>query len=66
MPEMNGVALAGALQGQNPNCKVILISGNSDSIARGNLQGGTFDGFTLLPKPFSTSQLLHLIKSERG
>ncbi len=64
MPEMNGVALAGALQRQNPDCKVILISGNPDSKAHGNLQVSTIDGFTLLPKPFSTSQLLHLIKSE--
>jgi DNA-binding NtrC family response regulator len=52
MLEMNGVALAGALQAQNPNCKVILISGNPDWKARRTLQGGGREGFVLLPSHF--------------
>jgi CheY-like chemotaxis protein len=64
MPEMNGVTLARALQAQNPICKVILISGNPDWKARRTLQGGGLEGFVLLPKPFSPSQLVRLIKLE--
>lgn len=30
MPEMDGIALADAMREQNPNCKVILISGSAD------------------------------------
>lgn len=64
MPEMGGVALAEALQKQNPNTKVILISGNPYWKARGMSRGGELDGFTLLLKPFSLHRLLGLIRSE--
>ena len=64
MPGMDGIELAEALQEQNPNCKVILISGDPDWKARETLQGSGLEGFIFLPKPFSPSQLVRLIKSE--
>jgi DNA-binding NtrC family response regulator len=64
MPEMDGVVLARALRELNPNCKVILISGNPDWKARSTLRGGGLEGFIFLPKPFSPSLLVRLIRSE--
>jgi two-component system, response regulator YesN len=64
MPEMDGIALADALREQNPNCKVILISGNPEWGTRGDVLGDGLDRFTLLLKPFRYSQLLNLIKSD--
>ena len=64
MPGMDGIELAEALQEQNPNCKVVLISGNRDWKARKTLPGSGLEGFIFLPKPFSPSQLVRLIKSE--
>jgi YesN/AraC family two-component response regulator len=64
MPEMNGVALAEAVQERNPKCKIILISGDLNWKARRDLRGYGVDGFVFLPKPFSRIELLRLIKSE--
>jgi DNA-binding NtrC family response regulator len=66
MPEMDGTALAKALRELNPNCRVILISGNPNWKRHGDLNGGAIDGFTLLPKPFPVGELLRLIKSEES
>ncbi len=66
MPGMDGITLAKALRKRNPNCKVILISGNPHWRTREQMYGGGLDGFILLRKPFSPSQLLRLIKSEQG
>ncbi len=63
MPGMDGITLAETLRKQNPNCKIILISGNPDWKARGNSQSRLGD-FTLLLKPFSIKQLLCLIISK--
>ena len=63
MPGMDGITLAKALRTQTPDCEVILISGNPNLQARGTLQGGGLDGFVLLRKPFSPSQLVRLINS---
>jgi DNA-binding response OmpR family regulator len=60
MPGMDGIALAKAMRALNPNCKVILMSGNPGWRTRGD----GLDGFTLLPKPFPLSQLLSLIKPD--
>jgi DNA-binding NtrC family response regulator len=65
MPGMDGVALARAVRERNPNCNVILISGNPEW-TRGISHGDGVDGFTLLRKPFSLSQLLTLIESEES
>lgn len=64
MPGMDGIALATALRKQSPKSKVILMSGNPEWKARGNLRGSTLDGFTLLTKPFPLSRLLQLVESE--
>jgi CheY-like chemotaxis protein len=66
MPQIDGIALATALRRQSPDSKVILISGNPEWKTRGNLRNGTLDGFTLLSKPFSLSQLLRLIETEES
>jgi DNA-binding NtrC family response regulator len=64
MPEMDGIALAKALRERNPNCKVILISGNPKWKTRTNLEGAGSDGFVVLSKPFPLTKLLSLIESE--
>jgi len=64
MPGMDGITLAKALRTHNPNCKVILISGNPEWNTRGHFRADSLDDFVLLRKPFSPSQLLRLIKSE--
>ena len=66
MPEMDGITLAETLRTQNPNCKIILMSGNAGWKTRGHLQADGSDDFLLLRKPFSPSHLLRLIKSEHG
>jgi DNA-binding NtrC family response regulator len=64
MPEMDGIALAKALRERNPNCKVILISGNPKWKTRTHLESARSDGFVLLLKPFPLETLLRLIESE--
>lgn len=67
MPDMDGVGLAKALRELNPNCKVILMSGNPGWKSSGILQSDEFDGFDgfmLLPKPFPLDQLLTLVKCD--
>ena len=64
MPEMDGIALAEALRERNPNCRVILISGNPKWKTHTHLQGVESNGFVLLPKPFPLNKLLSLIESE--
>jgi DNA-binding NtrC family response regulator len=66
MPEMDGIALADALREYNPNCKVILISGNPRWKSREDWRGDELNDFVLLPKPFKISQLLSLIKSDES
>jgi DNA-binding NtrC family response regulator len=66
MPEMDGIALAEALREQNPNCKIVLISGNPEWKTREDWRSDRLDGFVLLPKPFAFSQLLSLINSHEG
>lgn len=63
MPGMDGITLAETLQQRNPDCKVILISGNPSWKARGDSQIGRSGRFTLLLKPFSIKQLMHVIVS---
>jgi DNA-binding NtrC family response regulator len=64
MPEMGGITLAKALRKQNPDCTVILMSGNSDWKIHEHLVGS--HDFVLLPKPFPLNQLLGLIRLSRG
>lgn len=64
MPEMDGITLAETIRERNPNCRIILISGNPTWGVRGALQPSRVDGFTLLMKPFAIKELLSLIKSE--
>lgn len=64
MPGMDGITLAETLRKQNPNCKVILISGSPNWKTHGNLQSGKLGDFTLLLKPFSIKHLLCLITSK--
>jgi DNA-binding NtrC family response regulator len=64
MPDMDGITLAETIRERNPNCKVILISGNPNWKTHGTLHSGRLDGFTLLLKPFTIKQILSLIESE--
>ncbi len=64
MPDMDGITLAETIRERNPNCRIILISGNPNWGVRGALQLGRVDGFMLLMKPFSIKELLSLIESE--
>lgn len=66
MPEMDGISLGEALREQNPNCRVILISGSPYWKSPRESQVDELNGFVLLPKPFSPSQFLHLVKSEQS
>ena len=66
MPEMDGITLAETIRERNPNCRIILISGNPTWGVRGALQLSRVDGFTLLMKPFAIKELLSLIKSEQS
>lgn len=59
MPEMDGITLSKALRKQNPNCKVILMSGNPEWRTRAQ----DSDDFIMFSKPFSPSKLLRLIKA---
>lgn len=65
MPGMDGITLAKQLRKRNPNCKVILISGNPNWKAPGDLLNDRFGDFALLLKPFSIKQLLCRITSEQ-
>jgi DNA-binding response OmpR family regulator len=66
MPEMDGITLARSVRILNPNCKVILISGNPFWAGHDHLRDEGFDDFALLLKPFSFSHLLRLIKSQQS
>ena len=61
MPEMNGRELAEAVQRQRPGLPVLFISGYTDDIVAQH--GILRDGVALLEKPFSTSALVHKIRS---
>jgi DNA-binding NtrC family response regulator len=65
MPEIDGITLAYSVRGLNPNCKIILISGNPHWKTDGKLQVAIRDGFTVLQKPFSPRRILRLIQSEQ-
>jgi len=62
MPEIDGIMLALAVREQNPSCKVVLMSGNPDWKNQGHFHER--DGFEILMKPFSLSQLVRLVKFE--
>ena len=66
MPGMDGITLAETLRERNPNCKVVLISGNPNWRVRGDLQSGKLDGATLLLKPFSMKELLCVTAAEQS
>lgn len=66
MPGMDGITLAKALRERNPDCKVVLISGNPNWRVRGDIQSSKLDGATLLLKPFSIKQLLCLTAAEQS
>ncbi len=63
MSGMDGITLAETLRERNPDCKVILISGNPNWKAHTDLRSGRLDGFALLLKPFSIKQLMCVITS---
>jgi DNA-binding NtrC family response regulator len=66
MSDMDGFTLAKSVRMKNPNCKIILISGIPYWKALSELQGGgELDGFAVLFKPISYSQLLRHIKAEQ-
>jgi two-component system cell cycle sensor histidine kinase/response regulator CckA len=60
MPGMDGGTLARLIRVERPEIKILLISGYSEEVARGDI-GGTED-FHFLPKPFSLSQLASKVK----
>ena len=60
MPGMDGGTLARLIRVERPKVRIILISGYSEEIARGD--SGTVEDFFFLPKPFSLSQLTTKVK----
>ena len=63
MPGMNGIALAKAIRVSNPNCQVLLFSGNADT--QELLQAAQKDGqdCDILAKPVSPKQMLEKVAS---
>ncbi len=56
MPGMNGRQLAAHLRGLKPDLKILYMSGHSENVITDK---GVLDpGITLLPKPFTTAELL--------
>jgi len=60
MPGMTGIELAIQLNQERPDTKILLISGYSEEVARGDIVDT--DDFHFLPKPFSLSQLVAKVK----
>jgi two-component system cell cycle sensor histidine kinase/response regulator CckA len=60
MPGMDGGTLARLIRVERPEVRIILISGYSEEIARGD--AGTVEDFFFLPKPFSLGQLTAKVK----
>jgi two-component system cell cycle sensor histidine kinase/response regulator CckA len=60
MPGMDGGTLARLIRLERPEVRIILISGYSEEIARGD--SGAVEDFFFLPKPFSLGQLTAKVK----
>jgi two-component system, cell cycle sensor histidine kinase and response regulator CckA len=60
MPGMDGGTLARLIRVERPEIRIILISGYSEEIARGEVATG--QDFHFLPKPFSLGQLATKVK----
>jgi len=61
MPDMNGIELAIEFQARFPNCKILLLSGQTST---GNLLGiarGSGHDFAILAKPLHPKELLATI-----
>jgi two-component system, cell cycle sensor histidine kinase and response regulator CckA len=60
MPDLTGPVLAERLRSQNPDLRVLFISGfhDADLVQR----FVTRKGFTLLPKPFTVDALLRVVR----
>ncbi len=62
MPEMDGPTLLKELRKQNPDLKIIFVSGYPNEAFENSL--GTDQPFAFLPKPFSLPQLAAKVKEE--
>lgn len=60
MPGMDGVTLARLVRMERPAIRIILISGYSEDVAKGDLAAD--EGIHFLPKPFSLKQLAGAVK----
>jgi two-component system cell cycle sensor histidine kinase/response regulator CckA len=60
MPGMDGGTLARMVRSDRPEMRILLISGYSEEVARGDIVD-TAD-FHFLPKPFSLGQLTTKVK----
>ena len=60
MPGMDGGTLARLIRVERPEIRILLISGYSEEVARGDIVDT--DDFHFLPKPFSLSQLVAKVK----
>ncbi|WP_092620378.1 ATP-binding protein [Roseospirillum parvum] len=60
MPGMDGATLAGLVRTERPDLKIILMSGYSEEISRGDLAPGP--DLTFLPKPFSLKTLAETVR----
>jgi CheY-like chemotaxis protein len=63
LPDMSGIEAARRVQGEAPGCRVLLISGDSDSgevLEEARRQGTTFE---VLPKPIAPPELIQRIAS---
>jgi two-component system cell cycle sensor histidine kinase/response regulator CckA len=60
MPEMDGPTLLRAMRKQNPDLKIIFVSGYAEDAFAKSL--GEDEKFDFLPKPFTLSQLVAAVK----
>ncbi len=60
MPGMDGGTLARLIRAERPEIKILLISGYSEEVARGDIVDT--EDFHFLPKPFSLGQLVSKVK----
>jgi len=60
MPEMDGPTMLAAMRKQNPELKIIFVSGYAEDAFEKSLPEG--EQFAFLPKPFTLSQLVSAVK----
>jgi DNA-binding NtrC family response regulator len=66
MPLLSGIELATQVQGQCPNCKVLLFSGQSSTVNLTGTPRANGPNFQVLQKPVHPNDLLKKIQVQLG